>query len=253
MNITKERANTVGGITTNKGITFVGEKTRIVINDKDGTYKVSKWSNPALKKKSDVPFLRGFVKLYSTLKMGLTTTIGKFSAIFLAIALLSVITGLIRGESMSASQMSLLDTFISITINITIICAMMFYGYNIRPLHGLEHKLISAYKQYKPLTVKNVKSMTKETPYCGGTLLGIIFAMNILISIFNLPVILLWILVPSLGIELFILARGNKWYNKMIFFPGWLIQQITTSDNVSDQTIEKYLVGFKVFVNNELK
>lgn len=57
MNMVEERKNVVGGITSTKGITFVGEKTKIIINDSDGTYKVSKWSNPASNKKFDVPFL----------------------------------------------------------------------------------------------------------------------------------------------------------------------------------------------------
>ncbi len=243
----------VGGMTAINGITFVGQHTKIVINDSNGSYKITKYNNPATSKLAETPFLRGFFKIFNAFKMVVGTTFGKISLGILSFGLVMGLIGLFTGDPLpTTEQVTSFSDIILITINIVLIVGMIIYARLIRHLHGLEHKCIETYNKGLPLTIDNVMSQSKETPQCGGTLLGIAIFLNILwIYIFGLPSIYVWIIFPSIGYEMFLQSRGDKWYNKILFAPGWLIQQLTTGNKVSRDTVNKYLIGFKEFIKIE--
>lgn len=245
----------VGGITTAAGITFVGQKAKVTIRNKDGAFLVKKYSNPSANKAGKTPLLRGPLKLLNVFKMAFGTTIGKISLAFVILAIVSGILSLILGEPVPKGD-DILTMFdiMWLTINIVMIGGIFTYILFIRNLHGLEHKIIHVYNKGLPLTIENVKQQPKETPRCGGTLLGIAIVIEILwVGVFSLPSAFVWLLFPTLGYEAFLHANGDKWYNKLLYFPGLMIQKITTGNNVSDETIKKYLDGFKAFVAQEDK
>ena len=71
--------------------------------------------------------------------------------------------------------------------------------------HGAEHKTIRCYEAGLPLTVENVRKMTRMHPRCGTSFLLVIMLLSILI--FSAASSLLLALVP--GLEL---MRGTFWY-----------------------------------------
>jgi len=255
----KKNERHIGGITTGAGITFVGLHTKVTIRHKDGAYiikhKYNPQSNTLYNKLQKTPFIRGFIKLYKTFKMAVGTLIGKISLGLIFISFIFLIIGLFIGEPIPTSdEINTLSSLILNVTNIIIILSILFYTLSIRNLHGLEHKLIQTYNKGLELNLNNVKNQSKETPQCGGTLLGIIIFINILwINVFHLPSLWVWLLIPSIGFELFLIAKNPIWYSKILYFPGYLIQLISTGNNISDDTILKYLDGFKAFIIQETK
>jgi len=243
----------VGGITNLKGITFVGQKTKVNIRNKDGAFIVRSWTNPSANKKTNIPFIRGFFKLYSAIKMAAGTIIGKISIFFLVLSIISFILELvIGGPKIDDRQVSNIYNIINMTVTITLLTGILIYVVLVRKRHGLEHKIINAYNKDLPITVQNVKKQNKETSQCGGTLLGIFFLIYFVWSgVFRLPYSLLWLVLPSIGYELFLYARGNRWYNKLLYSPGWVIQQLTTGHETDDTVIDKYVCGFNAFICQE--
>jgi len=243
----------IGGITTGAGITFVGHTKKVTIRNKDGSFLVKDYKNPSVKSKYDIPLIRGFLKLYNVFKMAASTWIGKFSLFMLSIGIIGFILGLIFGEPVPSSQevVTVFDIAFA-AINIIILIGLLTYILKIRHLHGLEHRFIQTYNKGLPITLENVKAQKKETPRCGGTLLGMLLIIELVwVGLFNLPSLFVWLLLPSVGFEMFLLASGNKWYHKLLYGPGWLIQQITTGYNVSDEIIQQYIPGFTSFVKLE--
>jgi len=246
-------SNKVGGITTAAGITFVGKRAKVTVREVDGMFMVQKYSNPSNNKYGDIPFLRGFLKLFNALKMAFGTLVGKISVFFLTIGFLGMIAELLFGSPTTTSKdVDTMFTVMFVVTNAVVIIAILGYTLFIRNLHAVEHRLITLYKKRLPLVLENVKSQPKETPQCGGTLLGVMLLIEILwVFILRLPSEFVWILFPSLGFELFLLADGNKWYNKVLYFPGLMIQKISTGNGADDKTIKKYLIGFRAFVAQE--
>ncbi len=243
----------VGGITTAAGITFVGQKAKVTIREKDGAFLVKKYYNPGANKGGKIPMFRGILKLLNVFKMAFGTTIGKISLAFVGLSVLSMILSFIIGEPVpKGNDVITMFDIMFMAINVIMIAGILTYVMYIRNLHGLEHKIISTYNNKLSLTVENVKKQPKETPRCGGTLLGIAIIIEVVwVGVFKLPSAFVWLLFPTIGYEAFLHAAGDKWYNKAIYFPGLLIQKITTGNKVSDDTIKKYLCGFKAFVAQE--
>ena len=247
----------VGGITTAAGITFVGQKTKVVIRDKDGAFIVRKYKNPSSNKFGNIPFIRGFFRLFNSFKMIAGTVIGKIAFGFAIFGILMAILSFIIGEPASAAQsaakqFSIGSAIIFAIINLIMILIIVVYTWFIRNLHGLEHKFIETYNQDLDLTIENVKKQRKETPQCGGTFFGILLLIDLIwVGFLGLPSAWVWLLWPSIGFEAFVNARGDKWFNKVLFFPGLLIQKISTGHKVSDKQIAMYLDGFKAFIAQE--
>jgi uncharacterized protein YqhQ len=236
----------IGGITTSSNITFVGKKTKIVINNKDGSYNIYKYKNPSQSKYINLPIIRGFIKFYGIFKMAFGTWIGKLSLFFLLLSLISAILGLFMDENIPTNTET---SYISIFLNFIIICFIIFYTFRIRNLHGLEHKLIQTYKNNLEFNVSNIRMQRKEIPECGGTYLGLIILINYIGGLLNLSYFVIILLIPSIGYELFLLANKNKWYSKILYIPGYLTQKITTGHNISNDKISKYIPGFQRFIS----
>ena len=260
----------ISGVTSAAGITFVGFKSKVIIkkesNDTATNFKILKYNNPSASKtgkKFNVPFLRGFFKLFNAFKMVSGTLIGKIAIGFLAFGFTGLFLSLIfppltvtnggatSGAVITETAKQTSDLIVA-SINFIMLFGIIGYVWFIRHLHGLEHKIIETFNKGLELTVNNVKSQPKESPSCGGTFLGIILFIDLIWLVgLGLPSSWLWLIWPSLGFEMFLLARGTKWYNKIMFMPGWIVQQLTTGNKITDDEIEHYLIGFREFIKHE--
>ena len=125
--------------------------------------------------------------------------------------------------------------------------------------HGAEHKTIRCYEAKLPLTVENVKKMTRMHPRCGTSFLFVIMALSILLFTVASYVLNLWIpglvqlqknsrvlynllmmavkllvmlpLVVSIGYEINrFVGRHDNWFTRILTAPGMWFQRFTTNE-----------------------
>ena len=129
--------------------------------------------------------------------------------------------------------------------------------------HGAEHKTIRCYEAGLPLTVENVRKMTRKHPRCGTSFLLVVMVLSILI--FSVASSLLLAIVPALSLMhgtfwyrvimiAFKLAmlpivvaiayeinrwvgRHDNWFSRMLTAPGLWFQNFTTNEP-DDEMIE---------------
>ena len=125
--------------------------------------------------------------------------------------------------------------------------------------HGAEHKSIRCYEAKLPLTVENVRKMTRKHPRCGTSFLFVIMILSILLFtvanyvlnalipglaalqaanrlIYNLlmmavKILVMLPLVVSVGFELNrIVGRHDNWLTRILTAPGLWLQNLTTRE-----------------------
>ena len=122
--------------------------------------------------------------------------------------------------------------------------------------HGAEHKTIRCYEAGLPLTVENVRQMTRRHPRCGTSFLLVVMILSILI--FSVASSALLALVPALatihgtfGYRLLMIAykllllplvvaiayeinrwvgRHDNWFTRILTAPGMWFQNFTTNE-----------------------
>ena len=110
--------------------------------------------------------------------------------------------------------------------------------------HGAEHKTIRCYEAKLPLTVENVRPMTRLHPRCGTSFLFVVMIISILVfSVFTtivpiqhrlLRVLFKLLLLPvvvaiSYEINRFV-GRHDNWFTRAISYPGMWLQNFTTNE-----------------------
>ena len=122
--------------------------------------------------------------------------------------------------------------------------------------HGAEHKTIRCYEAGLPLTVENVRKMTRMHPRCGTSFLLIIMILSILVFsvassgllaiipalkamsgtfVYRLLMILFKLLllplVVGIGFEINrFVGRYDNWFTKILTAPGMWFQHFTTNE-----------------------
>ncbi len=125
--------------------------------------------------------------------------------------------------------------------------------------HGAEHKSIRCYEAKLPLTVDNVRPMTRMHPRCGTSFLFVVMFLSILIftvasyvlnavfpglaalqessrilynlAMMGIKLVILLPLVVSVGYELNrIVGRHDNWLTRILTKPGMWLQNFTTNE-----------------------
>lgn len=106
--------------------------------------------------------------------------------------------------------------------------------------HGAEHKSVFCYEQGKPLTVENVRKMSRFHPRCGTNFIFLILIVSVLLfSFINVRVVLLrsiiklslFPVVSGISYELLRIAgKKDIFAIKLFVYPGMLLQRITTQE-----------------------
>ncbi len=106
--------------------------------------------------------------------------------------------------------------------------------------HGAEHKSVFCYEQGKPLTVENVRKMSRFHPRCGTNFIFLILIVSVLVfSFVNVRVVLvrsviklaLFPVVSGISYEILKIAGCRDFFAiKLFVYPGMLLQRITTQE-----------------------
>ena len=123
--------------------------------------------------------------------------------------------------------------------------------------HGAEHKTIRCYEAGLPLTVENVRPMTRLHPRCGTSFLFVVIFISILVgAVIQTPNTLLrmalhLLLLPvvvavSYEINRFV-GRHDNWFTRIITAPGMWLQNFTTNEP-DDSMIEVGIESLKLVI-----
>lgn len=145
--------------------------------------------------------------------------------------------------------------------------------------HGAEHKTIRCYEAKHPLTVENVRPMTRMHPRCGTSFLFVVMIISILLFTVASYLLNLWI--PAfaalqeanklaynlimMGVKIIILlplvvsisyefnrlvGRHDNWFTRLLTKPGMAMQHFTTNEP-DDSMIECAIESLKLVLPSE--
>ena len=211
--------------------------------------KLDKWLEKKLGNEQFQKFIIGFAVF-----MGLAMSIGLFFVLPMLVS--SLLDGWIR----DILVLNLLEGLVRIAIFVAYImlCSRMGEMKRVFAYHGAEHKTIRCYEAGLPLTVENVRTMTRLHPRCGTSFLLVVMILSILIfsvassallSLIpalaalrvDLPVLyklimilfklLLLPLVVGIGYEINRwVGRHDNWFTRILTAPGMWFQNFTTNE-----------------------
>ncbi len=145
---------------------------------------------------------------FQQLVIGIAVFFGLAMSIGLFILLPSFLSGLLAGVIANNTVLHLIEGLIRICIFVAymLLVSKMKEMKRVFAYHGAEHKTIRCYEAGLPLTVENVRGMTRLHPRCGTSFLLVVMILSILV--FAVASSVLLTLIPQLE-----QLRGNFSYN----------------------------------------
>ena len=262
----------------------------LAVRRPDKTISIKSFKNSSLtvnNKFLGFPFIRGVVNLIESMALGFRAlsysvneateediqfskkemTIAIIIAVIFAVGVFFVLPTLI-GRSFS----SYFPNTIVYNLMEGLVRILLFLGYiliisqlkdikRIFQYHGAEHKTIQAYENDEEMKVENVRKYTTLHVRCGTSFLLIVMVVSIFVfALLGRPPLLLRILyrvllIPVIsGISYELIKLAGK-YSKhkiinIIFYPGLLLQKITTREP-DDSQIEVAISSFNRVIKSE--
>lgn len=202
-------------------------------------------------------------KSVESIVFGTAMVLGLALAVGLFVLLPSFLGKLIAGNEATPFVLNLIEGAVRILILIGYMASMNLIK-DIRRVfmyHGAEHKTIAAYEESLPLTVENVRKMSRLHPRCGTNYLFLVafvsilfysvvgftghWALKSLIKIALLPVVA--------GASYEVLKAAAKTDNivaRVVRWPGMMLQHITTREP-EDEMLEIAITAFELALRPE--
>ena len=168
--------------------------------------------------------------------------LGVVFALGLFLLLPTFLVGLIPGVRDQYVLRNLLEGAVKILIFLGYLAAVsrMKDMRRVFSYHGAEHKTIRCYEAKLPLTVENVRPMTRLHPRCGTSFLFVVILLSILVGAFIqvsntlLRMVLKLLLLPivvavSYEINRFV-GRHDNFLTRILTWPGMMLQHFTTNE-----------------------
>ncbi len=158
--------------------------------------------------------------------VGFAVIMGLGMSIALFFLLPMLIGGLFHHLVHNTLLQNLIEGFIRIVIFVgyLLIISKMKEMKRVFAYHGAEHKTISCYEAGLPLTVDNVRKMSRLHPRCGTSFLLIVMVVSILV--FSVATSLLHLLFPALGA---LQMQGGIWYRLIMMAIKLLLLPLVVS------------------------
>jgi len=188
--------------------------------------------------------------IYSALVLGVAMAVGLF---FL---LPTCIAGLFKGLHGNYFARNLVEGLVKIVLfmGYMILVSQMKDMKRVFSYHGAEHKTIRCYEAQLPLTVENVRPMTRKHPRCGTSFLMVVICISILLgAVIRVDNTLarmglhLLLLLPIVGVS----YEFNRWVGRhdnaltrVLTAPGQWMQNFTTNEP-DDSMIEVAIAALK--------
>lgn len=176
----------------------------------------------------------------------LVVPVGMFLGVVFALGLFlllpTFLVGLIPGVRDQYVLRNLLEGAMKIVIFLGYLAAVsrMKDMRRVFSYHGAEHKTIRCYEAKLPMTVENVRPMTRLHPRCGTSFLFVVILLSILVGAFIqvsntlLRMVLKLLLLPivvavSYEINRFV-GRNDNFLTRILTWPGMMLQHFTTNE-----------------------
>ena len=191
--------------------------------------------------------------IYFSLVLGVAFAVGLF------VLLPTFLAGLVPGIHGNYALRNLTEGFLKIVIfmGYMIAVSQMKDMKRVFSYHGAEHKTIRCYEAQLPLTVENVRPMTRKHPRCGTSFLLVVICISILCGAFirvdntlarmGLHLLMLPIIVAVSYEFNRLVGRYDNWLTRILTAPGQWMQNFTTQEpddsmiEVAIQALEEVL------------
>ncbi len=194
--------------------------------------------------------------IYSAVVLGIAFSVGLF------ILLPTLLTGLIPGLREHLLARNVCEGLLKILLFLgyMILISRMKDMRRLFAYHGAEHKTIRCYEARLPLTVENVRPMTRFHPRCGTSFLLVVICISILCGAFirvsntlarmGLHLLMLPVIVAiSYEINRFA-GRHDNWFTRLLTKPGMAMQRFTTNEP-DDSMIEVAIEAMEAVIPEE--
>ena len=196
----------------------------------------------------------------------LVVPVGMFLGVVFALGLFlllpTFLVGLIPGVRDQFLLRNLLEGVVKIVIFLAYLAAVsrMKDMRRVFSYHGAEHKTIRCYEAKLPLTVENVRPMTRLHPRCGTSFLFVVILLSILVGAFIqvsstlLRAVLKLLLLPvvvavAYEINRFV-GRHDNALTRALTWPGMMLQHFTTNEP-DDGMIEVAIRAMELVIPKE--
>ncbi|HSR03474.1 MAG TPA: DUF1385 domain-containing protein [Proteiniclasticum sp.] len=158
----------------------------------------------------------------------------------------TLITGLLRSYDLPHLGLNAIEAVIRLSIFIGYLYGIskMKDIYRVFQYHGAEHKAITCYENELELTVDNARSCTRFHERCGTNFMFLVMAVSIVVFSFTgwtnplMRIVIRILLLPLIsGITYEILrwlGRTKGPIQKMVAYPGMMLQRLTTKEPLDD-------------------
>jgi len=194
--------------------------------------------------------------IYIAMVLGIAFSVGLF------VLLPTFLAGLIPGMEGNYVVRNLVEGLLKIIVFMTymVLVSKMKDMKRVFSYHGAEHKTIRCYEAMLPLTVENVRPMTRKHPRCGTSFLLVVICISILCGAFiradhtlvrmALHLLLLPLIVAvSYEINRFV-GRYDNAFTRFLTMPGQWMQNFTTYEP-DDDMIEVAIMAMKEVLPEE--
>jgi len=248
-----------GGVSTPMGITFQGEKYGVNWSrEGSSVYKLGvSRSNSFVRLLRKIPFVRGLFMLSLIIfEMFYSIYWKKKSNLLILIVALVGVNFLINLVPFGTETEVVISAGFNIFAIVLVLVIFLVFGYFIyksRGNHSIEHKVIGAYDRTGDVKIDDVINEPCEHPRCGGNLVAWFFLVDFIVFLV-LPPFNEWLkflLIIAIGYELGLMACWKGWFGKLMFVPGWLIQKLTTTNNVNVDDLKSARKAFLKLLDYE--
>jgi len=158
----------------------------------------------------------------------------------------TLITGLLRSYDLPHLGLNAIEAVIRLSIFIGYLYGIskMKDIYRVFQYHGAEHKAITCYENELELTVDNARTCTRFHERCGTNFMFLVMAVSIIVFSFTgwtnplMRIVIRILLLPLIsGITYEILrwlGRTKGPIQKMVAYPGMMLQRLTTKEPLDD-------------------
>ena len=204
--------------------------------------------------------------------MGFSMVIGLALAIFLFIALPTIVTNLIdipvknhiNENGMNQYLKAAIEGIIKIVVFVAYIASVALMKDIKRTFayHGAEHKSIACYEAGLELTPENAKKCSRYHPRCGTSFLFVMILLGIIVGMF-IPEFenMVWLrvicklgtlpIIMGLGYEFIMIAgKHPNWLTRALSAPGLWMQRLTTKEP-DDYQLAVAISALKASMPNE--
>ncbi len=211
----------------------------MIEGSKDLTYSASFFMEDEENSKLEQLLENVFGKYAQKIVDGAIFAFSFFLAVFLFVVLPTMIA---KNQSQNTWFISLKEGVIKILLFISYLFLVSRTKdmHRVFQYHGAEHKSVFCYEQGRPLTVENVRKMSRFHPRCGTNFIFLILIVSVLLfSFINVRVVLLrsiiklslFPVVSGISYELLRIAgKKDIFAIKLFVYPGMLLQRITTQE-----------------------